>query len=310
MIATLVIDVGGTHTRIALAHAEATRARLDAPLIVATPRGRIHEAIQGFLAARPDLTIDGLAVAAAGRIRRAPGRSWVQLTNAALTIEREELQALLGVPRVWLVNDLAAIAAALPWLGEDALQAIGNARSATPGHRLVVGIGTGFGAAALTADGALLETEAGHANLAAVSASERHWLDNLAPLGGLAIEQVISGPGLLRLHQAITRQGLSTHEELRERWEKSDPGAVRTFIAFSTWLGRVIGDLVLSHGAWSGVVVAGGVIARLGPALDHAAFREGFEHRGAFASDLASVPVWLVRHPQPALLGLARLALL
>lgn len=306
--ATLVVDVGGTNTRMALAVIEGNTTSLSHLVVQPTPKGRLTETLHSYLAPLHHITVAGIAVAAAGRIRRLPGRTSVSLTNAALTIEREELQAAFGLSRVWLVNDLAAIAAALPWLAPDQFRPLGNARTPLPGHRLVVGLGTGFGLAALTADGTLIETEAGHANLAAVSASEHQWLHSLAPLGRVAIEQVLSGPGLLRLHAVITRQPLDSHEELHLRWAKGEAGALRTYTAFSTWLGRVVGDLVLCHGAWAGVVLAGGVVERLGPALDAEAFRRGFEDKAPFAADLGTVPVWTVHHPQPALLGLARLA--
>lgn len=309
MSSVLVIDVGGTNTRLALAQGEQGQAQLGETMVVATPKGNLHQVIQSFMRQHPNTVLDGLAVAAAGRIRRLPGRTWVSLTNASLSIEREDLQSTHSLDNVWLVNDLAAIAAALPWLDSKTLLALGAARSMVPGHRLVVGVGTGLGAAALAANGTLLETEAGHASLASVSASERRWLDSLAPLGRVSAEQVLSGPGLLRLYQAVTHQAVNTHEELLQRWDSGEPGAVRTLLAFSTWLGRAVGDLVLGHGAWGGVVLAGGVVERLGERLDATAFRSGFEDKSPFAADMASVPTWTVHHPQPALLGLARLAL-
>lgn len=305
---TLVMDVGGTHTRLALAWPANGRARLSAVEVVSTPRGQLHEVMRQFLARHAAPPLAAIAIAAAGRVRRLPGRTNVSLTNLALGIEREELQASFSVPRVHLVNDLAAIAAALPWLADADLARVGGSRAAVPGHRLVVGIGTGFGAAALTADGHLLETEAGHADLAAVSASERQWLDQLAPLGRCSVEQVLSGPGLLRLHEVIAQKPLALHEELRAAHAKGDAAALRTLSAFSIWLGRTVGNLVLSHGAWGGVLLAGGVLERLGDAFDGKAFRQGFEDKAPFSADLAAVPVWQMRHPQPALLGLARLA--
>ena len=146
-------------------------------------------------------------------------------------------------------------------------------------------------------------------SLAAVSASERRLLDKLAPIGRCSIEQLLSGPGLLRLHQALGNALPASNEELQARWTKDDPAAIRSISVFSTWLGRVAGDLVLAHGSWGGVVICGGVIERIGTALDVAAFRSGFEDKAPFTADLAAVPVWTVKHPHPALLGLARLAL-
>ena len=80
-------------------------------------------------------------------------------------------------------------------------------------------------------------------------------------------------------------------------------------LGFSTWLGRVAGNLVLSLGAWGGVSLIGGVVAGLGDALDPLAFRTGFEDKAPFAADLASVPLQRILHPQPALIGMAALAL-
>lgn len=309
VLPTLVMDVGGTHTRLALAWPANSRVRLSAVEVIATPRGSLNGVIRSFLEKHGHVGLSAMAIAAAGRVRRLPGRTTVSLTNAALGIEREDLQSQFAVARVHLVNDLAAIAAALPWLADDELSRVGGARAAVPGHRLVVGIGTGFGASALTADGHLLETEAGHADLAAVSASERRWLDQLAPLGRCAVEQVLSGPGLLRLHEVIAQKPLALHEDLRLAHRQGDPAALRTLTAFSTWLGRTVGNLVLSHGAWGGVVLAGGVLERMSDSFDGQAFRQGFEDKAPFSSDLAAVPVWQIRHTQPALLGLARLAL-
>ena len=253
-LATLVADVGGTYTRLALAWPVNGRARLSATEVIGTPRGKLDAVLRGFLDKHRVSELAAVAIAAAGRIRRLPGCTSVSLTNAALSIEREEMQSVLGVTRCLLVNDLAAIAAALPWLADDELARVGAARATIPGHRLVVGIGTGFGAAALTADETLLETEAGHADLAAVTASERRWLDQLAPLGRCPVEHVLSGPGLLRLHEVISQKPLALHEELRASYVKGDAAAMRTLSAFSAWLGRTVGNLVLSQGAWGGVV--------------------------------------------------------
>lgn len=306
---TVVMDVGGTHTRMALAVSDGMRPAIERLSVIATPKGRLHEAVAEYLETTKATNVSAIAIAAAGRIRRLPGRTWVSLTNTSLSIEREDFQARHGIENVWLVNDLAAVAAALPILSMEDLLPLGSHRPLVPGHRLVVGVGTGFGLAALTADGKLLETESGHADLPAVSASERQWLDRMAPLGRLPIEQVLSGKGLLRLYEAVTRQPIDDHATLHERWAKQEAGALRTMSAFSTWLGRTVGNLVLSHGAWGGVVMVGGVIERLGQALDAQAFRQGFEDKSPFSSDLAAVPVWTVSHPQPALLGLAKLSL-
>ena len=304
----LVADIGGTYCRMALAVGRADGLVLEQLRLMPTPQGDFVDAAREYLhnvgCERPS----AIAVAAAGRVRRVPGRNWVSLTNTNLRVERESLAGLCG-DRVWLVNDLAAVAASLPALTAEHCAAFGPPRPAVRGLRLVVGVGTGFGAAALTVDDGLIETEAGHADLPAISAEERLCLNRLAPLGRLAVEQVLSGPGLLRLHEAMSGQRCADATDLRVRVDAQDAAALETLTLFSTWLGRVVGNLVLNFGAWGGVYLTGGVIAGLGHALDAQAFRRGLEDKAPFAADLGAVPVQRILHPQPALLGMARLAL-
>lgn len=70
-----------------------------------------------------------------------------------------------------------------------------------------------------------------------------------------------------------------------------------------------MGNQVLAYGAWNGVYLVGTVIGGLGEALDDAAFRKGMEDKAPLTSDIGAVPVFCIEHPQPGLLGLARLAL-
>lgn len=303
----LVADIGGTYCRLALALRDSPRPHLESERVCATPRGDLVEVIRNYLRDARCEQPAAIAVAAAGRVRRVPGRTWVSLTNAALTIERESLANQCG-GHAWLVNDLAAVAAALPLLTPDERLSFGPARPSVEGLRLVIGVGTGFGVAALTVDGTVIETEAGHADLPAVSAEERQWLNRLAPLGRLTADALLSGPGLLRLYEVISGQSCQTVDELLARQRKHENAALKTLTAFSTWLGRSSGNLVLSLGAWGGVDLTGGVIGGLGESLDMQAFRRGFEDKAPFSADLAAVPVHRIAHPQPALLGMARLA--
>lgn len=304
----LVADIGGTNCRLALASAGPTRPELEQLRVLPTPSGSIERSVVEYLDLAGGVRPSAIAIAAAGRVRRLASRTWVSLTNAPLSIEREALAGLCG-GRAWLLNDLAAVAAALPLLGPQDLLTFGPPRTAAPGTRLVVGIGTGFGAAALSLGGEHLDCEAGHADLAAVTAEERDWCARLAPRGRVTVEHVLSGPGLLRLYELLSGQRCTQVPALLDRWHAQEPAALKTLVAFSTWLGRAIGNLVLSLGAWGGVYLIGGVVSGLGPALNPVAFRRGFEDKAPFAPDLAAVPVQYILHPQPAMLGLAGLAL-
>lgn len=65
------------------------------------------------------------------------------------------------------------------------------------------------------------------------------------------------------------------------------------------------GDLVLMHGAWDGVFLAGGLVPKLLPALQASSFRARFESKGRFSSALPQVPSLAIVHPSSGLLGAA-----
>src|SRR3569833_1845003 len=73
------------------------------------------------------------------------------------------------------------------------------------------------------------------------------------------------------------------------------------------WLGRFAGNLALTLLARGGVYIAGGIVPGWGAVFDGALFRQGFEEKAPFAPMLTQIPTFVNRHPQPGLLGLARL---
>ena len=288
--------------------ADGSAIELDELRVIPTPHAGFEAAARAYLVDVGCAKPDAVGVAAAGRLRREGTREWIALTNTPLVLDRQSLDRLCA-GRAWLANDLAAVAAALPHLRASDRAAFGPALPPAAGRRLVLGVGTGMGAALLTQRGETIDTEAGHADLPCVSADEHAWCMALARQGRVSIEHVLCGSGLLRLHAVVGGEPLSTVDELLERWRCGEVAARTTLMAFSTWLGRVAGNLVLSLGAWGGVSLIGGVISGLGDALDPASFHLGFRDKAPFEFDVAAVPVQRVTHPQPALLGMAALAL-
>ena len=260
----LLADIGGTNARFALAR----DADSLTPEILPVRRfGRFEEALESFLEVRGiDIAeVGSCAVAAAGPVVRGV----VRLTNAPWTIDTRALSARLDCP-VGVLNDLEAVACALPVLGDGDLAVL---RAGSPPERapmIALNVGTGFGAAvALHSAGAWhpLATEPGHMRL---------------PEGPGTVEDLLSGPGLARL-------------------KESDPD----FRArFSRALGGITRDLVLATGAWGGVRFCGGVTGSWDELIDERLFRAAYDVAGPMAERLADVPLARIVHPYPALLGL------
>jgi glucokinase len=317
----LLADVGGTNLRFALADPARTRA----PWL---------EEVRGFevagfdslaAAARQYLADAGVArEALAGGVFALAGRiegDEARITNHPWTISRREVQEALALPRLALVNDFAAQAMAIRLLSEDDLAPIGplawHPSTASTRTYAVLGPGTGLGVGALLVrDGRAyaLETEGGHVSFAAGNDEEAHLLDRLAQrFGRVSNERLVSGSGLVNIHQALDEIAGEPPRELQPQDVSAgaaagQPRCRHALDIFCAVFGAIAGDLVLTLGAWDGVFLTGGLVPRLLGELQDSAFRRRFEAKGRFADAMARVPTVAVLHPQAGLLGAAAFA--
>lgn len=306
----LIGDIGGTHSRLALCSAGTcgeiavfrNAEHVDLAAIVAeflAARGVVATALDCLLA---------LAAPVSG--------TEVKLTNLPWRISAPELQARFGFRRVRLVNDFAAVALALGALGDGDCQALGGGPGDPAAPRLVLGPGTGLGAALwLPAAGPdfVLATEAGHATLAAADEGEAALIAAVRRRHGhVSAERLLSGPGLVELYRTVAELegqaavSLAPAEVTALALAGTDPVAVAALGHFFALLGGFAGNLALGTGARGGVYLGGGILPRLGAPLAASEFRARFLAKGRFTAYLEAIPLALILHPEPGLLGLAR----
>jgi glucokinase len=179
----------------------------------------------------------------------------------------------------------------------------------------VVGPGTGLGVAHLWRDGAghyrVQATEGGHIDFAPLDEIEDAILVRLRQRHRrVSVERVVSGPGLVDIHEVLASlEGRAVPpRDDKALWQAgldgSDSLAAAAVDRFCMALGAVAGDLALAQGA-SGVVVAGGLGFRIKDTLLRSDFAGRFCAKGRFAGMMAAMPVKLITHPQPGLLGAA-----
>ena len=89
---------------------------------------------------------------------------------------------------------------------------------------------------------------------------------------------------------------------------RGDALCMRAVDVFCAVFGAISGDLVLTTGAWDGVFLTGGLVPRMVDSLMHSGFRQRFEHKGRFASNMARVPTLAVLHANAGLRGAAAIA--
>ncbi|MCJ2045492.1 glucokinase [Methylobacterium sp. J-078] len=318
----LVGDIGGTNARFAIvpeAGAEPVLLSREETAGHPDPSAAIRASLargagaQGSPAPRSAI----LAVAA-----RVDGPA-VQLTNAHWVIEGARIGQDFGLSRAVVVNDYVPVAAGAAAISPSELTPIGprreEGRAGDQGARLVLGPGTGFGAAALLpVDERLLivSTESGHVDFGPATPAELALWPHLERVEGrVTVETLLSGPGLTRLHAglhrlrtgadgphldpaAVTEAGLSG----------SDPDAAAALNLFAKLLGRVCGDLALTFLATGGVYIGGGIAPRIIDVLRQGAFRRAFEHKPPFVAQMQAIPTSVIAVHDPALTGLAALA--
>lgn len=244
------------------------------------------------------------------------GRS-VQVTNSPWLLSAGAIESALDLDRVRLMNDFAAIAWSLTRLADADLLQVGSGTPIAGAPRSVLGPGTGLGVAhLLMAEGhpLVLATEGGHATMPAADADEAAILDFIrARYGHVSGERVLSGDGLINLHEAVT--GLAGHRPHADSAETvTAHGAAgcaecrRTIDVFLAMLGSFAGNLALTIDARGGVFIAGGIVPRLADHLASSPFRPRFELKGRHAERMRAIPTYLIRKPDVAFDGLMALA--
>jgi glucokinase len=309
----MAADVGGTYARIGLVRVGANGAEVshfqkyrcaEYPSLAAV--------FKNFIAAAGTIKITRGAIACAGvAIDDA-----IINTNLPWPVSQSEIRNALGLDDLLLVNDFTAIAYATTFVTARDVTPIVASSEPLEGPVLVVGPGTGLGAA-VRIPGArspvILSTEAGQSSLTASSEIElqvlRHLLrDNKH----VPLEQILSGPGLANLHAAlcalrgIARAQLTPKDIAEAALAGNDAIAVETLRVFCGWFGSVVGDLVLLYGAQGGVFLAGGILPQIKDFLLRSDFVARYRDKGAMRGILERVPVSLIEHGQLGVLGAAR----
>jgi glucokinase len=255
---------------------------------------------------------DAASIAIAGPVEG----DLIRFTNNPWLIRPATLAGELGVSALHLLNDFAAMAAAVGVLEGEELFHIGGPAGPLPAEGVVtvVGPGTGLGVAQLLRRQGrriVLATEGGHIDFAPLDAFEERLLDRLRErFRRVSVERVASGPGLAAIHETIAAASHSAIVPMEdaELWQAATDGtaplAASALDRFVMTLGSVAGDLALAHGA-NAVVVTGGLANRIRNRLASPLFNERFRAKGRFEHRMAHFPIRLAIHPDPGLLGAA-----
>lgn len=312
----LAADVGGTYARVGLVDPAGAgfsvgfHRRYECAAfasLAAVLRHFREEALRAGETAFPDACVVAIAGVLQGDHLLNGNLAW----EVSLSATRRDA----GLDHLHLINDFEALAWALPRIPQGQFQRLdAGMADGLPLPTLLLGPGTGLGAALLVEQGgglAVQPSEAGQAALAAGTPLELEVVRVLqARFGHVASERVFSGPGLVYLYQALCGlRGLApclhTPVELVDAAEGGrDPLAAEVIALWCGWLGSFAGDLALIFRARS-VCLAGGLTGHLQRHLRRGDFLRRFLDKGVLSDSLRELPVHTLEHGDLGLIGAA-----
>ncbi len=311
-------DLGGTKTQLGVFRPTGGRPELlDIRQYQTLDYPSLSAMIDTFLGAtgvRPP-QVQMACVGVAGPLIKQVAR----LTNVPWAIDSRELMAGTGIRRVWILNDVEAMAYGVPALRADEVRVLQGGEFNAEGNACLMAAGTGLGQAILVRQQGRLvpsPSEGGHADFGPRGPREIGLLEFLASRYGRATyEHVISGKGFVNLLRFTSdnRSPLLTdvdEDELpatisRLGLEGTDPHCVEALHLFLSIYGSAAANLALQCVATGGVFLGGGIPSKILGAFDLPYFMDAFRAKPPMTRLVERMPVSIVLNRETGLLGAA-----
>ena len=311
-------DIGGTKTRLAIFNVTGlqleTLAEHSYPSQQYASLSAIIEEFTGLHDYQPVAASFGIA----GPVRD----NSVDATNLPWYISAADIARHFRIKQVALLNDLEATAWGLRTLDADDFHVLNNGTPNPAGNAAIIAAGTGLGEAGLARAGDSFQpfaTEGGHASFSPGSELEIELLRFLTDrYGHVSWERVLSGPGLVNLHEFLCRyRNRPVPDWLQQKMRSGDPAAAISAAAqsgedalssealelFAHLYGAEAGNLALKMMASGGVYLGGGIAPRILGQLTTGNFMSAFVAKGRMRPLLEQMPVRIILNDRTALYG-------
>jgi glucokinase len=250
----------------------------------------------------------------------------VKITNLPWVIDEASLAKDLNFKFVHLMNDLEAVARAVPILRASDVITLNVGQAVPKGAIAVVAPGTGLGESFLTWDGSKYvshSSEGGHADFAPTNERQIGLLKYmLKRFDHVSVERVCSGIGIPSIYeylrdveqiperpeiaQAIASATDHTAAITNSAFDEYNPcelckATVDTFVSI---LASEAANMALKVMATGGVYLAGGIPLHMAHPAEKLRFIETFKQKGRFSQLMDHIPVHVILN-RAALLGSA-----
>lgn len=317
----LAADVGGTKTLMCLFDGNDGDPReIRTKKYTTCDYGHLSEILDDFLQ-----ECDGLPKAGVFGIPGPVQDGKVESTNLPWSLDERELSKKSGIPKIELLNDLAATAYAIPHLkSEEVVSIRKGTKVKNPERFIVLAPGTGLGQAFLIKNNdqvIIIPSEGGHADFAPTSETEADlYRYLLKEFGHVSFERVISGQGLPNIFDFLREvKKMNPNEETLERMKNEDKGIVISEMAlgkkdnvcekaldiFTAVLGGHAGNLALTFMADGGIYLAGGIPHKILDKIKDGTFEKNYLRKGRLKDVVEEIPVNLITNNRAAIQGAA-----
>ena len=315
-------DIGGTKTDLAIFSVEGGP---HSPLKQAQVHSADYPSLQALVTdflKDTEMRVERACFDVAGPV--IDGR--VQVTNLPWVMDETSLAKDLNFKSVHLLNDLEAVARAVPILRPSDVSTLNTGHAVPHGTIGIVAPGTGLGESFLTWDGSTYvshSSEGGHSDFAPTDERQigllRYMLEHFDHVG---VERVCSGIGIPNIYEYLRDiERISENPEVAELIASAkdhtaaitnyaiDPNhpsklcavTIETFVSI---LASEAGNLAMKVLATGGIYLAGGIPLHILSLLEQPAFMESFKRKGRFAERMLHIPVHVIL-TRAALLGSA-----
>ena len=318
-------DIGGTKTRLAVFTVDGlTLEALAEEEYPSQQYASLSTIIETFLK-QHDVVIDVAGFGIAGPVRN----NSVDATNLPWHISANSIAERFNIKQVALINDLEANAWGIRSLQDNDFYQLNTGNPVRSGNAAIIAAGTGLGEAGLYFDGedyCPFATEGGHTDFSPSSELEVKLLGFLLERYKHASwERVLSGPGLVTLHEFLCNyRKKEIPADLQDAMRSADAAAAISQAAlkghdeislealelFVHLYGVEAGNLALKIMATGGLYIGGGIAPKILDVLKDGTFMTAFSAKGRMQSLLENMPVRVILNDRTALYGSAVYAIL
>ena len=315
-------DIGGTKTDLAV---YSTQSGPHAPLAQVEVKSSDYPSLQAMVAeflSHTRMSVDVASFDVAGLLID----GHVKATNLPWVMDENSLKAALNLKSVHLMNDLEAVARAVPVLRSADLVTLKQGNPVANGPIAIIAPGTGLGESFLTWDGSRYQahsSEGGHSDFAPTDKRQIRLLEFLLErFDHVGVERVCSGIGVPNIYdyfrdiekiperpdvaQAIKSANDHTKAIVDAAVDPKNPSELcrATVDTLVSILGAEAGNLLLKVFATGGVYMTGGIALHLIDVLREPRFLQAFTNKGRFKDLMGRIPVHVIT-ARAALVGAA-----